>query len=65
MEADTALVWADSVIKLHTVSNVYMNLACIVDPRHSEGNDTIGLYEALDDGCLFELWVLVVDVLYR
>ena len=65
MEADTPLIRADGIVELYTVSNVYMDLAGIVDPRYAEGDDTIRLYEALDDGCLLELRVLVVDFFYR
>jgi len=65
MEADTALVWADSVVELYAVADVYMDFTGIVDPRYTEGNDTVWLYKAFDDGCLFELGVLVVDFFDR
>ena len=65
MEADTTLVRADSVVELYAVADVYMDFTCIIDPRYTEGDDTVGLYEALDDSGFFELRVLVVDFFYR
>ena len=65
MEADTTLVWADSVVELYAVADVHMDFTCIVDPRYTEGDDTVGLYEAFHNSCLFELGVLVVDFFYR
>ena len=65
MEADTTLIWANSVVELYAVADVYMDFTCIVDPRYSEGDDTIWLYEALNDASLFELGVLVVDLFDR
>jgi len=58
-------VWADSVVELYAVADVYMDFTGIVDPRYTEGNDTVWLYKAFDDGCLFELGVLVVDFFDR
>ena len=65
MEADTALVGADGVVELHAVADVDMHLTSIVYPGHAEGDDTVWLHEALHDGGLLELRVLVVHLLYR
>ena len=63
MEAETALVRAERGVELHTVAQVRADLALVVDPGDAEGEDAVGLHEALDDLSLLELGVLVVDVL--
>ena len=65
VEADTAFVRADGVVELHTVADVVLYFALVVDPCHAEGNYAVRLNHAFDDFVALELGVLVVDVLYR
>ena len=65
MEAQTTLIGSDSAVELHTVTEVHLYLALVVDPRHTEGDDTLGLYDALDNLRLLELRMLVIHVFDR
>jgi hypothetical protein len=60
VETQTAFVWADGVVELNAVGEVDVHLALVVDPGHLEGEDAVGLYDALDDFGSLELRVLVV-----
>ena len=63
MEAETSLVGTDSAVELDTVSQVGLDLTVVVNPGNAESEDPVGLYDSLDDLCLFELRMLVVDIL--
>ena len=60
VEAETTLVGAESGVELHAVAEVGAHLAFVVDPGHAEGEDAVGLYDALDDLVGFKLGVFVV-----
>ena len=59
VQAKATLVWANGTVELDTIALVYMNLAGIVSPRHTEHNHTLRLYNPLQDGLLLILRVLV------
>ena len=59
MEAQAALVGADGAVELHTVAAVHLNLALIVNPRHTEGDDALRLDQTLDQSGLLVLGVLL------
>ena len=65
VEACTTLVRANSIVELYAVTEVDLDLTLVVHPGDTEGEDTIGLYETLDDLVLLKLWMLVVNVLDR
>ena len=62
MEAETALVGTDSAVELDAVAGVGLDLALIVNPGDAEGEDAVRLYQTLNDLCLLELRVLVLDL---
>ena len=47
METKTALVRSNCTIELYTVALVYMNLACIINPRNAEHNNALRLNHTL------------------
>ena len=55
VEAQAALVGADCRVELNAVTAVDLHLARIVDPRHAEHDDALGLDEALEKGGLLVL----------
>ena len=61
MEAQAALVGADGAVELDTVAAVDLNLARIIDPRHTEGDDALRLDQTLDEAGLLVLGVLLHD----
>ena len=65
METQTALVRADGAIKLNTVTNVDLHFALVVDPGHTESDDSFWLYDALNNLGLLELRMLVVHIFNR
>ena len=65
VEPQSALVWANGAIELHTVANVHLYLTLVIDPGHTEGDDTFGLNDTLDDLGLLKFRMLVVNVLNR
>ena len=65
VEADTSLVRTDGRVELHTVSRVCLNFTVIVDPSHFECEDALRFNDTLDDLCIFELRMLVIDFLNR
>ena len=48
MQAQAALVGADGAVELHAEASVHLDLAVIVDPRHAEHDDALGLDDALE-----------------
>ena len=61
MEAQAALVGADGAVELHTVAAVHLNLALIVNPGHTEGDDALRLDQTLDQASLLVFGVLLHD----
>jgi len=64
VETDTTFVRPDSGIELHTITEVGLYLSFVIYPIHTEGMDTIRLYNTFDDFCLSKFWVLVVHIVY-
>ena len=65
MEANAALVWADGIVELHAVAQIDVDLTVVVDPRHAEGDDTVGLDQPFNQLGPLKLGVLVIHVLNR
>ena len=63
VETQTALVGTDGAVELHAVAEVHLNLALVVYPRHTEGDDALGLYETFEQTLGLEFGMLVVNVL--
>ena len=63
VEAQTALVGADGGVVLHAVAAVDLHLSGIVHPCDAERDDPVGLDEALKNGVLLPLGVLIHDAL--
>ena len=59
MEAQTALVGADGAVELDAVAAVHLDLALIIDPGHTEGDDALGLDQTLDQAGLLVLGMLL------
>ena len=49
MEAQAALVGADGAVHLDAKALLDLDLALVVDPRHAEHDDALGLDDALED----------------
>ena len=64
METQATLVRANGAVELHAITDVYVHLAFVVYPRHTESQHALWLYDALDDLCLFKFRMLVVYILY-
>lgn len=63
MKTYAAFVRADGIVELHAISQVGLHLAAVVGPGHTECEYAVGLYHPLDDTCLLEFGMLVVDIL--
>ena len=61
MEAQAALVGADGAVELDAVAAVHLDLALVIDPRHTEGDDALRLDQTLDEGGLLVLGMLLHD----
>ena len=59
MEAQAALVGADGAVELDAVAAVHLDLALIIDPGHTEGDDALGLDQTLDQACLLVFGMLL------
>ena len=64
MKPQTALIGTNGAVELHTVANVHMHFATVVDPWHPERDNALRLDNALHNLGFFKLWMLVVHVLY-
>ncbi len=62
MEADTTFVRTDGVVELHTIAEVGVHLAVVVNPVHTESENTVRLNHAFDNLVFLELRMLVVDI---
>ena len=65
VETDTALVGADSAVELHTITQISLNLALVIDPRYAECDDAVGLNHALHDFGALKFGVVVIYLLDR
>ena len=63
VEPQTSLVRADGAIELDAVTCVGLHFALVVNPGHTEGEDTVRLDHSLHDLGLLELGMLVVNFL--
>ena len=61
MEADASLVWSDSRVELHTITCICLNLTIVIYPGNLERKDTLRLDNTLDDFCILEFRVLVIN----
>ena len=61
MEAQAALVGADGAVELDAVAAVHLDLALVIDPGHTEGDDALRLDQTLDEGGLLVLGMLLHD----
>ena len=64
METQSSLVGADGAVELHPIADVDMDFSFVIYPGYTEGDDTFGLHDALDNLCLLKLGMLVVYILY-
>ena len=65
LEAQAALIGADSAVELAAPTTVGMPLAVVVAPHHPEGEHTLGLHHAAQQVYLLILGMLVDDGLQR
>ena len=61
MEAQTALVGADGAVELDAVAAVHLDLALVIDPGYTEGDDALRLDQTLDEAGLLVLGMLLHD----
>ena len=64
MEAETSLVRADSAVILYAVAEVYMDFTVVINPRYTESDDTLWLYETLDNLSALKLRMLIIYVFH-
>ncbi len=62
VETETALIGTDGAVELDAVAEVRLDLALVVHPGHTEGEDAVGFDHPLHDLCLLELRMLVIDL---
>ncbi len=65
VETESAFVRADRAIELHAIAEVGLHLTLVVNPCHTEREDTIGLDHSLHDLRFLEFGVLVVHLFNR
>ena len=63
MEAQTALVGANRIIKLDTIAGIDLNIALIINPNNLESKLTVGLDDTLSDAVCLKFRVLIVSLL--
>ena len=63
MEAQSTLVRANGTVELHAVTQVDLDVAVVIHPRHTEGNDALGFYQSFYQFDTFKLRMLVIDLL--
>jgi len=61
MEAQATLVGADGAVELDAVAAVHLDLALVIDPGYTEGNDALRLDQTLDEAGLLVLGMLLHD----
>ena len=65
MEAETALVWTDSIVELDSVTGVGLDLAVVINPGDTECKNPVRLHKPLNNPGVFKLRMLVVNILNR
>lgn len=55
MKTNTALVWTQGRVELHTVSSVDLHLSFVVFPYYSKLNDSFGDGGNLEGGLVFRI----------
>ena len=65
MKAKTALIRSKTAIELHAEAAVNLHLARIINPRNTEHNNALRLYNSLKQTCLLILGIRVDDRLQR
>ena len=63
VETQATLVRTDGAVELYAVAEVYMHLALVVSPGHTESDDALGFYDALNQLGFLKLGMLVIDIL--
>ena|SRR5699024_2089649 len=61
METKTALVRSDGTVELHAVTFVYLNVAVVICPRNTEGNDSLRLYQTLKNSQFTVFFFILVN----
>ena len=59
MQTAAALVGADGAVELYAVAAVYLNVSVVVHPAYAEGDDALGLNDALGNAGLYVVGALV------
>ena len=65
METDTTLVRSDSRVELHTITGICLYLTIVIYPCNLECKDTLRLDDTLDDLCILEFRMLIVNLFNR
>ncbi len=65
METDAPFVRADGIVELHTIADVVLHFAFVVDPGHAESDDAVRFDHPLDDAVALEFGVAVIDAFHR
>ena len=47
MEAYTAFVWTYGIVKLYSVTYIYLYLTFVINPRHTESYNSVRFNQAL------------------
>ena len=63
MEAETTLIWSDSVVELYTISGICLNITIVINPSNTECKHSVRLHEALDNSCILEFRMFVIHIL--
>ncbi len=64
METDTTLVGTYGVVELYAIADIVLNLTLVVNPGHTESEDTVGFNHSFDNLRFLELRMLVVNFFY-
>ena len=52
MESESSLIWSDSIVELHSVSTVDLDVVVIILPFHLEGDDSVRFCDSVQDSVL-------------
>ena len=63
METDTSLIWTNGAVELDTITGVCLYLTLVVNPCHTESEDTVRLDHTFNDFRLLKLRMLIVNFL--